>query len=518
MATKTGDTYLKNFKGFLTYAAVSCMIWILSAPFIDFKILALAISMLTAYPMVLSLNKHFDSRKLASSREELRSLIEHIYGSVGSGKTISEAITSSLRGAAILFGTRSKAVNAVESFSRSGNIGVPLSERLKLLSVHYKCPESAMIFDMLASAEIIGTDIVTILKQELTLLTDTITSAKAISSEFSQKKSEALIMSAMPFFIAWNLQLSFPAYFIDVQNDPTGRLCFTVIFIICILTLCLCLYLTGNTGISYAPGKLKKRRPPLVFLSDILLNSSSVPADRCRSIMRSLFDKLPYGFRLSLLKDLECVYPDRSAHDTDYLVVKIVVILLSLIMMLVFILSGTSIPAWGLISVSCFIAHDLEIRRRSEEIRRTRAIEFPGFLGILESFIICGSSVPSAISQCAGIFTKNRSLLADDISGLASGIMSGKPVAYALEQFALKMNVSEISAALLLIARYHSSGNTDTLSLLSLHKSSCYDLARSSARKHADSAALKLMIPMMLQFISVALISVIPSLLSSGIL
>jgi Flp pilus assembly protein TadB len=234
--------------------------------------------------------------------------------------------------------------------------------------------------------------------------------------------------------------------------------------------------------------------------------------------MKSLPDKIPSLFRPSMLKDLACVYPGRTDHVIDYLIVKLVVILISIILFTVFLISGTNIFVWMFIFVLLLISHDLEIRRRSEEIRRIRAIEFPGFLGLLETLIVCGSSVPSAINKCSVIFSGNKSLLADELSTLASGILSGKPVEFALEQFAAKLNISEISSALLLIARYHSSGNIDTLSLLSLHKSSCYDFARSAARKHADSVSLKLLLPMMLQFVNVALISVLPSLISSGII
>ena len=98
------------------------------------------------------------------------------------------------------------------------------------------------------------------------------------------------------------------------------------------------------------------------------------------------------------------------------------------------------------------------------------------------------------------------------IGNITTMIEGGVSAADALEAFSHRISIPEAQSALLLAARYERSGGNEVLGLLRLQASSCWALCRNASRKKRERVAFTMILPMMLDFVSVLLVAIAPAL------
>jgi pilus assembly protein TadC len=93
-------------------------------------------------------------------------------------------------------------------------------------------------------------------------------------------------------------------------------------------------------------------------------------------------------------------------------------------------------------------------------------------------------------------------------------MLSGLSAGRAIENFSVRTPIPEAQAALLLISRYELTGGAEVLQLLALQANACWSLCRNASRKKRERDALAMVLPMMLDLISVLLVAITPALMS----
>ena len=139
--------------------------------------------------------------------------------------------------------------------------------------------------------------------------------------------------------------------------------------------------------------------------------------------------------------------------------------------------------------------------------------EIPLFLSMLVTLMQSRVLLPKAIDTCSAAFSETSSL-AYEIQVMKAQMLSGMSAGAAIESLSSRTPIPEAQAALLLAARYESSGGSEVLQLLSLQSTACWSLCRNASRKKRERDALAMVLPMMLDLISVLLVAITPALLS----
>ena len=137
--------------------------------------------------------------------------------------------------------------------------------------------------------------------------------------------------------------------------------------------------------------------------------------------------------------------------------------------------------------------------------------DLPLFISMLSTLLESGILLPKALHTCGYAFS-DQSLLSTELQHILTDIDGGMSAADALESFSHRVSIPEAQAALLLAARYERSGGEEVLGLLRLQSSSCWSLCRNASRKKREREAFTMILPMMLDFVAVLLVTIAPAL------
>jgi len=154
-----------------------------------------------------------------------------------------------------------------------------------------------------------------------------------------------------------------------------------------------------------------------------------------------------------------------------------------------------------------------EISQRVQKRRENLMDEIPLFLSMLVTLMQSGVLLPKAIDTCSEAFP-DSSTLGNEIQIMKAQMLSGMSAGVAIESFSGRTSIPEAQAALLLASRYELTGGSEVLQLLALQSTACWSLCRNASRKKRERDALAMILPMMLDLISVLLVAITPALLS----
>ncbi|MDD4326628.1 MAG: type II secretion system F family protein [Eubacteriales bacterium] len=511
------NTATKTINLFMA-VTIPLLLFVLSEPFSNSMIIRMFLSVVLSVPVFISVKRLIRSRTSLRARTELRSLIESLYTSTVSGESFSNAVSSSIKDLVILYGENSQVIRAARSYLHAARLGVSFNERLRSFGCSIDCPEAGLVFDMISASDTIGNNITYVLQQNAEMLTDMITSARDISSELSQKRTEGVIMSLMPFAVTWNLHLCFPGYFSSVWSCSWAHLVFIIILAISVISVAVCIKFNADMNSTFDSVNRKSHGIFMISTARKIIVSRNALTRKLKTLAQIISQKLKSRYFQSGMKDFERINYGDPNNEIQYWVIKFLLIIIILFLITLSCLSGIHPFVCLLSGISIYFAHDHDIHKKSSELQRYRELDYPGFISLLETLISCGINIPQAIDKCAEIYSGINSPVSAEISALSKAVNLGGSVSKILEDYAIRINSPEISAVFLGLSGYHMTGNSDTLSVIKLHRSACWNRARNTARRQAEIVSSKLLLPMLIQFICIAAVSVLPSLISSGII
>lgn len=176
--------------------------------------------------------------------------------------------------------------------------------------------------------------------------------------------------------------------------------------------------------------------------------------------------------------------------------------------------SGLSILVYALLMSGLIVyLSDNDINLRAERRKMRIRYHFPDFLNKLVLLINAGMTVNRAMEK---IVYDNRleSPFYEELSIAMADIGGGKPEHQALEEFANRCKVPEISKFVSVLLQNLVKGNAELVSILLLLSGECWEMRKNAAKRMGEEASTKLLLPMMLMLVAILMIVVTPAVLS----
>lgn len=150
----------------------------------------------------------------------------------------------------------------------------------------------------------------------------------------------------------------------------------------------------------------------------------------------------------------------------------------------------------------------LEVKLRNK--KRDILIDLPEFINTVTLLVNAGLPFTTAVKRIARGGEPDRPL-ARELKLLLAEIEAGKPANQAYEDFAHRCKVPEVTRFVSAVLQNLNRGNADLVHVLRVLSRDAWERRKDIARRQGEEASTKLVFPMVLVFIAIALIVLAPA-------
>lgn len=170
----------------------------------------------------------------------------------------------------------------------------------------------------------------------------------------------------------------------------------------------------------------------------------------------------------------------------------------------------------GLAAIITFMSQK-ELGKRMERKTRSIQLEIPDFINKLALLINAGMNFRKAWQKAADDSRKSTPIYleARQVSG---EISSGRPELASYENFAKRCGIPEITRLVTVIVQNIKRGNSDMVSVLRISANECWQMRKNAARRLGEEASTKMLLPLMLMFAAILIITAAPAVIAMGLI
>lgn len=484
------------------YPFCCAAVFFLSDPFIPvFWIRAILSLILSIFPF-LSVVKLLYAKRNTLLRAQSKVLLQSLCTSVSAGYSLESAFMCARPTVEKAFGTRSLMGTSLRRLEKSLAAHEPLSASAVELCRRLDYIELLPVMHALSITRVVGTGVISILRNSCQMLSELIAVRSEVEANNAGKNTEAVLLCLMPFGITFALSAFTGDYMTPVQSNPLGVMLMLLAFCIAVIS---CAFLFSLIG--------EKNTKPGISTIDYssLSKVSRLLSSKLRKVAAGI---LPQGYltrQYELFSELS-YKPDELFEG---MLLKIAAIILFTIPLSIFVLYTLHYSLLLVVPILLFllflIHHD--VRSQAQLRKETIMDEIPLFLSMLVTLLQSGVLLPKAIETCSAAFPESG-VMGGELRIISAQMLSGISAGEAIESFSSRTSIPEAQSALILASRYESTGGAEVLGLLALQSNACWSLCRNASRKKRERESVAMILPMMLDFISVLLVAITPALIS----
>ncbi|MBO4928097.1 MAG: hypothetical protein J5379_07610 [Clostridiales bacterium] len=479
------------------YPICALLVFLLSRAFVpQFRIRLILSIPLGIFPFI-SLVRVLYGKRTATLRTQNKVLMQSLCTSVSDGYSIERAFLCARVDIEKAFGKHAAFALALKDVEHQLQANVPLDICMTRFCHKLDYYETLPVLHALSLQRTVGNQIISILRSSCQMLSELHAVASEVEANNSGKNAEASVLCLMPFGITYMLSVTSMDYLSQSQESGIGRILMAIAFIISIFS---CTYLFSLIG----------ERPTRNEFSFDKTNSGIPPGWKER--IHKFGMMLPAMYTTRILE--WCNEISFSSMDSfDAFLFKTIRTLTLFTPLCTVVCLLLRIPLILVLVFDMLLLVFLHIDQQSLVNRRRLILmeDLPLFISMLSTLLESGILLPKALQTCGYAFS-DQSCLSRELSHILTTIEGGVSAADALEEFSHRISIPEAQSALLLAARYERSGGSEVLGLLRLQSSSCWALCRNASRKKREREAFTMILPMMLDFISVLLVAIAPAL------
>jgi tight adherence protein C len=212
-----------------------------------------------------------------------------------------------------------------------------------------------------------------------------------------------------------------------------------------------------------------------------------------------------YGYRR-----VDCYYRIHLAQ-------KITLMLVLTLLLSLLIIAGRAEPItflfMGVFIILLYFWVDKELEKKIIRKKREILIDLPDLVNTLALMVNAGLPFTTAVQKAARDFGCNRTLY-KEINQVIADINSGKPISQAYEDLAYRCRVPEITRFVSTVLQNINLGSSDLVYVLRNLAQEAWEKRKDIARKQGEEASSKLVFPMVMVFLAVAIIVLAPALMT----
>lgn len=451
--------------------------------------------------------KELVSKLYSSNQKNLRSqilvLLQVLTTSVSSGYSLEKSLTLIRPIIENTFGKKCLLITPLKELENNLMVHVSLEKSLDIFSREINFPETLPVFHALSMSSKIGSNSLAILRSSCQMLSEMNAVQNEINAANAGKNAEAVMLCVMPFAITIALDKMGGGYLTTARESSTGGILLMIAFGMAIVSSALLFrFMTHSNKVTETKSE------------EYSINSSGKLEEYIASMANKVIPASVITARYELFNELSITPKDAYIK---YLKNQIMMVTASLVFSLIVLLISGNNPGWAIVFASIvYFAGVQDVKHKTQLKKEEMMRDIPLFLCLMYTLLEAGLQLPKSIEICSSAFKDNPSLSAE-IEHMRAQMLSGISAPDAVEKLALRIQIPEAQAALLLVARYGRFGTSEVLNLLSLQSSACWDLCRTASRKKQEREALALLFPMTLDFICVLLVATTPAIISLGI-
>lgn len=503
-------------QGFLLILPIALLLFFLASPFSQDHLVRLILAAASAPIILRQVLVIIRARRMDKSRRSYLCFLQFFSGELSSGNSISRALISAAEAMPRQLGRTAPISRALLACSADLYMYRPLDEVLVSLGEAIGLSEAYGLFNTLTSATRIGSRAVHIVRDARDMAATLLSIEAESRSEQASTVMESATLLAMPFVIAF----AFGGLFRSLQREGASSLITAILpataFGLAILAIVL------MTNVLFSAGKrpkstVKKGKRKLKEKKDRELGAA---LDRLattapmRALARRLLALLP-AFYLTNLKALMSL--EYKAIGEDELEVHIarrilIILLLTGIIALPIIAGKLPIPALLAAPLLGWALEEVSLRQKSVEARTMLNEDMPLFLETLLQYLLCGQVLRAAIENTLQIFRDRNRPLPSILDEILRKSRAGQDLEKTITGFASRCQVIQIQSVFMLMGQFVHAGHSDILGSLKAQKQACWDIYKDSVRNKTKMLSGKLLLPMTVDLVSVALLAVQPAL------
>jgi Flp pilus assembly protein TadB len=511
----------RNRKGRLARVAVMMTgllaSWLGTLPFISGIWWQLAAALPGGFFLGRALNKWLAKRRNQFVLEQFKRFLEYLLSKMMAGSTLEKAFIDSASDLEPLLGKKSVLLAELRQLERQLAACQPLDRLLVKLALNIHCQEVTGFLRILPRLRQAGGHVGQFVRQHLLMLAEKISLLGEISAETTQRRTEAILLSLMPFLMTGFLLKSTTYYSYSFAENNTISvvglaLAYAMAMAAAIMTL---MSLSRDQSV---PGNLRLAHS--ARYSKFL----RIPGRIMIMLYRRCLPEL-YGMRLlQLLGDqAEACGQSRDDGQADFFARKMLFFICGIM------LGACLTLAWpGHLSVPLLLPfllaalQDQQVFSSAKRQQMLFRLEYPMFLNLVSSLLQAGLSLHAAmtisldswVQVITGKGQLKYSNVHMELREMARQMQLGIPVDRILEKIAPGCPVPEIQAAFMLMIRYDRMGGQEILNLLQIQSANSWSLYRQTVRKQIELQSVALLVPMVLDLVAVILSAALPALLS----
>ncbi|MDD4146137.1 MAG: type II secretion system F family protein [Clostridia bacterium] len=163
--------------------------------------------------------------------------------------------------------------------------------------------------------------------------------------------------------------------------------------------------------------------------------------------------------------------------------------------------------------IAVFFAPDYELKKKIAQRNLFMRLDFPGFLNKLTLLINAGMTITKAWEKIV-LNNQKQTPFYEEVAAVMQDIHRGKPEFQAFEDFARRCRVPEITRFTAVVLQNMKKGSSELVPILRLQANACWEMRKNAAKRLGEEASTKLLLPMMLMFIAILLITATPAILA----
>lgn len=507
---------MRNSTGSMLIHIIASLLlsWLSMLPFIENRHIRLVL-ILPASLMLLRIFQYWhQAKKLQFAREQYKWLLDHLLARISAGTSLEHSLIEAADSLTTLLGRNSALTIQLRKARNQINAGQKLDQVLIELGRTISCPETRIFFPALKALLLSGGQIEQFIRQQLHQVIEQITMQQDVESENSQRRTEALILSFLPFALSLLLRSS-----MDAMHEMGSHLLVQLAYAIAYLLSISALYLALSGLFSIAEDGSWK--PATYSFSKFAAHFANAG-----SKTKKIYQKyMPGGVRTRLFQQLQADarFKNMAAEKIveQFFCRKIILMLYSLPPSLVLSLSYPVLPFWILLPVLISLLQDRQLFSRAARQAVAYRLEIPWFLNTISSLLQSGLSLHKSIeissSVLLGLEKKsgyNFKIIDNDLHKVRKYLSMSWPGSKIVEALAADCPVPEAQATLLLMCRFEKSGGAELLQMIGLQCSMCWNVQRSALRRAMEQKSMRLLIPMTMDLVAILLVAMLPAIIS----
>ena len=457
--------------------------------------------------------RHYDQQC-----EQLRLYIESILTSLNTGHSLESALIEAADQPENNSRIRTKFQSATQNIAYYLKTGHTLKKAIALIRSELTFPDSLVFFSCLTFVNQAGTHLIRYIEQQHKTIVEKKVLIDQAESIQAQKKTEAGLLCLMPLLLAYMIIYQGAGQLVVFDHAIGHAGSIIGFFLSASATFITGLILTADyqkTGFQKQAACMKESRV-LSGGGNILFLIYKVCVPAC--FTARLFDHIRrYDQFQQAVSSETSSYQSRLEAFFEY---KCRLILFTLPGAGLLYFTGIGIKSL-IPPVAICVLHDLQLGQWIKKFNSASQQEYPTFINLMSVLLQAGCSLHRALSICSDAYLQTypdgnnqiTSVLQTELKLIRHRLdmsWSGKMIM--IEQ-ASRCHLSAAKAVFHLFARFEETGNSHILHLISLQATSCWQIKQNALRIKLQEQSFYLIIPMMLNLLSVMMIAVLPSIL-----